>query len=47
VNCTDCPAAGEAGLYVNDDIRTDMFATVTIWLPCLFPELARAVNETT
>jgi hypothetical protein len=36
VNCTACPTAGEAGLYVKDAVRAGI--TVIVWLTLLEPE---------
>jgi hypothetical protein len=36
VNCTDCPAAGDVGLYVNEAARAA--ATVNVLLVLLEPE---------
>jgi hypothetical protein len=44
VNWTDCPAAGEAGLYVNDAVRAT--ATVTVRVVVLDPEPFVAVKVT-
>jgi hypothetical protein len=46
VNCTDWPAAGAAGAKLNEAARTDILATVTVWLPCFDPELVEAVKVT-
>jgi hypothetical protein len=44
VNCTACPAAGEAGLKVNDATRAG--PTVTVRLTFLEPELFVTVSAT-
>jgi uncharacterized membrane-anchored protein len=44
VNATDCPAAGEAGLYVKD--ATSAGATVMVWVAVSEPELFVTVNVT-
>jgi len=46
VNCTDCPAAGDAGLKLNDAVRTGAFVTVTILLPFLAPEVVSTAKDT-
>ena len=43
VNCTDWPAAGEAGLYVNEAVRAA--TTVTVLLVLLEPEALVAVRR--
>jgi hypothetical protein len=44
VNCTDCPAAGDVGLYVNEAARA--VATITVLLVLLDPEALVAVRVT-
>jgi metal-sulfur cluster biosynthetic enzyme len=44
VKATDCPAAGEAGLYVKDAMIAA--TTVTVWLILFDPELFVTVNVT-
>ena len=44
VNCTACPAAGEAGLYVNE--AASAAPTVTVRLTLLEPEALVAVSVT-
>jgi hypothetical protein len=46
VNCTDCPAVGRTGVYVNDEARTDVEATVTVLLTCFDIELFFAMRLT-
>jgi hypothetical protein len=46
VNWTACPAVGVAGLKVNDEVRTDILATVTLLLPCFDVELSLTVKVT-
>jgi len=47
VNATVCPVVGELGLKVNDELRTDMLATVIVLLPCFVPELVLVLKATT
>jgi len=44
VNCTACPAAGEAGLKVNETIRAG--ATVNVWVAVLEAVLLLTDNVT-
>jgi hypothetical protein len=44
VNCTACPAAGEAGLKVKDAVRAG--TTVIVRLTFLDPELLATVRVT-
>jgi hypothetical protein len=44
VNCTACPAAGDAGLKVNDAVRAG--TTVTVRVTLWEPELLVAVRVT-
>lgn len=46
VNWTACPADGEPGAKANDDVSTDMVATVTVRLACRDPVLLVAVRLT-
>jgi hypothetical protein len=47
VNCTDWPATGDVGLYVNAETMTGIVATLSVLLPCLDPERVEATNVTT
>jgi hypothetical protein len=46
VNCTDCPAAGEAGLKVKDAVGVDAGLTVSVWLAVLVPDPLAASKVT-
>jgi hypothetical protein len=46
VNWIDCPATGEAGEKLKEEVRTDTLATVTVLLPCFCPELIVAIKVT-
>jgi hypothetical protein len=46
MNWIDCPAVGEAGLKVKEDVRTDMPATVSALLPSFEALPSVAVSET-
>jgi hypothetical protein len=44
VNWTDCPAAGDDGLNVNDEERAAILATLTVLLTFFDPEPLLAVS---
>jgi hypothetical protein len=46
VNCTACPAVGEAGLNVKDAESVDEGSTVSVWLAVFVPELVLAFKVT-
>ena len=47
VNWTACPTAGMAGVKANDDVSTDMDATVIVLLACFEPVLPVETRLTT
>ena len=46
VNWTACPTDGAAGEKANDEVSTDIVATVTVRLACLEPVLQLAIRRT-
>jgi hypothetical protein len=46
VNCTACPAAGDAGLKLKDAEGMDKGFTVSVWLAVFVPELLIAFKVT-
>jgi hypothetical protein len=46
VNCTACPATGEAGVYVKDAVSVAAGRILTVWLVLLEPVLPLTVKVT-